>query len=93
MINGVGKNGLGRVDLQRAQVARGEAPAKAEETASQAAGASPSGLISDLASGPPVDAEKIAALRAAIAEGRYPVDPDKIAERMLALDLPLRDEG
>jgi negative regulator of flagellin synthesis FlgM len=45
------------------------------------------------ASGAPVDSEKVAAIRAAIAEGRYPVDPDKIAEKMLALDLPVRGEA
>jgi negative regulator of flagellin synthesis FlgM len=41
------------------------------------------------AEGAPVDAGKVAAIRAAIAEGRYPVDPDKIAESMLNVDLPL----
>jgi negative regulator of flagellin synthesis FlgM len=44
-----------------------------------------------VAGGPPVDSARVAAIRAAIAEGRYPVDPEKIAERMLALDFPLRD--
>jgi negative regulator of flagellin synthesis FlgM len=39
------------------------------------------------AAGPPVNAEKVEAIRAAIAEGRYSVDADKIAERMIALDL------
>jgi negative regulator of flagellin synthesis FlgM len=43
------------------------------------------------AAGPPVDAAKVAAIRAAIAEGRYPVDPDKLAASMLAIDLPLFD--
>jgi negative regulator of flagellin synthesis FlgM len=38
--------------------------------------------------GAPVDAAKVAAVRAAIAEGRYPVDPAKIADSMLALDMP-----
>ncbi len=32
---------------------------------------------------PPVDTARVAALRAAIAEGRYPVDPDAIADAML----------
>ena len=40
--------------------------------------------------GAPVDAAKVAAVRAAIAEGRYPVDPRAIAEAMVALDLPER---
>jgi len=37
------------------------------------------------------DAAKVATIRAAIAQGRYPVDADRIAERMIALDLPQRD--
>jgi len=37
--------------------------------------------------GPPVDMKKIATIRSAIAEGNYPVDPQKIAEQMIALDL------
>ena len=37
--------------------------------------------------GPPVDMKKITAIRTAIAEGSYPVDPEKIAEQMIALDL------
>jgi negative regulator of flagellin synthesis FlgM len=39
------------------------------------------------AAGAPVDADKVAAIRAAIAEGRYPVDPEKIARSMIELDL------
>lgn len=41
-------------------------------------------LASDLAAQPaPVDTARIAALRSAIAEGRYTVDPAKIAGSML----------
>ncbi len=51
-----------------------------------------SSAVAELASaGAPVDAGKIAAIRAAIAEGRYPVDPEKIAARMIEIDLPLFD--
>lgn len=39
------------------------------------------------AEGAPVDIEKVAAIKDAIAAGKYPVDADKIAERMIALDL------
>jgi negative regulator of flagellin synthesis FlgM len=41
--------------------------------------------------GAPVDSAKVAAVRAAIAEGRYPINPDKIAAAMIDLDLPLFD--
>jgi negative regulator of flagellin synthesis FlgM len=40
------------------------------------------------AQGAPVDLDRIAAIKAAIASGNYPVNPAAIADRMLALDLP-----
>lgn len=90
MIDGVGNKGVGRLDLQRGQAARTQPAAKCDDAVGQSQASSAGNLLADLAAGPPVNAEKIAALRAAIAEGRYPVDPEKIAERMIALDLPLR---
>ena len=42
----------------------------------------------DLSAAPPVDTAKIAALRAQIADGSYTVDPGRIADAMIALDLP-----
>lgn len=45
-------------------------------------------LIVGLAeAGPPIDAERIMAIRQAIADGRYPIDAKAIAARMIALDL------
>ena len=44
----------------------------------------------ELAAAPPVDAAKVAALRSQIVAGTYTVDPGKIADRMIALDLPRR---
>ncbi|MET0370783.1 MAG: flagellar biosynthesis anti-sigma factor FlgM [Sphingobium sp.] len=41
------------------------------------------------AEGAPVDVDRIAAIKAAIASGNYPVDASVIADRMLALDLPV----
>ncbi len=40
------------------------------------------------AQGAPIDTARIARVKQAIASGNYPVDPEKIAERMLDLDLP-----
>ncbi len=37
--------------------------------------------------GAPIDQAKVDALRAAIAEGRYLLDPQKLAQKMIALDL------
>ena len=35
-----------------------------------------------------VDSAKIASLKAAISEGRYPIDADRIAEAMIRSELP-----
>ena len=37
--------------------------------------------------GAPVDQAKVADIRAAIAEGSYIIDPQKLAQRMIAMDL------
>lgn len=44
----------------------------------------------NLASAPPVDTAKVAALRSQIEAGSYVVDPARIADAMIALDLPGR---
>lgn len=41
------------------------------------------------AQGAPIDSARIERVKQAIASGNYPVDPDKIAEKMLDLDLPV----
>jgi negative regulator of flagellin synthesis FlgM len=38
--------------------------------------------------GPPIDLDRIARIKQAIKSGNYPVDPEKIAEKMVDLDLP-----
>lgn len=45
-----------------------------------------SALVADLATSPPVNAARVAELKAQIAGGRYPVDPLRIADAMLKLD-------
>jgi negative regulator of flagellin synthesis FlgM len=89
MIDGVGKSGSGRIELARG--ADKSAPAAAVGKAGAQPGAPVESAVFELvSSGAPVDSAKVAQIRAAIAEGRYPVDPGKIAERMIALDLPER---
>ena len=51
------------------------------------ASASPAARMA--AEGAPVDMDRVAAIKAAIASGNYPVDPAAIADKMLALDLPI----
>jgi negative regulator of flagellin synthesis FlgM len=89
MIDGVGKSGPGRIDVSRG--AGQSAPVgRLPGTAEGRQGAVASAVFGLVAEGPPVDAAKVARIRAAIAEGRYPVDAERIAERMIALDLPPR---
>lgn len=40
-------------------------------------------LPSGLMAGPPIDAAMVARLSEAVAAGRYPIDPDRIAEALL----------
>jgi negative regulator of flagellin synthesis FlgM len=94
MINGIGSTGKGRIDGARTDPAlRGTAAAVTSPLSAETAAKveKPSNPAADLASlGAPVDAQKVAEIRAAIAEGRYPVDAKAIAEKMIALDLPLK---
>lgn len=88
MIDGVGQGGPGRIGVGRSEKSATVIPLNAHAPARQ--GGAESAVFEIAQSGPPVDSAKVAAIRAAIAEGRYPVDADRIADRMLALDLPSR---
>jgi negative regulator of flagellin synthesis FlgM len=89
MIDGVGKGGPNVVDLGRAEKGNGAARV-ARAGPGGAEGPVQSAVLGLVSGGPPVDAARVSAIRAAIAEGRYPVDADRIAESMIALDLPRR---
>ncbi|UNU43139.1 flagellar biosynthesis anti-sigma factor FlgM [Sphingopyxis sp. YF1] len=89
--------GDGKIGLQVSNVVRigavrrlsghaaGPAPAPAQaKPADPVAAASLIGLASDIASQPaPVDGARVAAIRSAIAEGRYQLDPGATARAML----------
>jgi negative regulator of flagellin synthesis FlgM len=90
MINGIGKAGAGRLELVRGSAERGASVEKAGGSAAQREISGPLSMAAEMAAAP-INSEKVAAIRAAIAEGRYPVDPAKIAARMIELDLPLFD--
>lgn len=89
MINGIGKSGTERIELHRAgagqtAAAAGPSGVAATHDRSGGVGSVAAGLVG---MGPPVDSDKVAAIRQAIAEGRYAVDPEAIAERMIEADL------
>lgn len=89
MIDGIGKSGTGRIDLQRAAAGQGpagSAPVKGAAEGGRSGGVG--GVVAELVSmGPPVDGGKVLAIQEAIALGRYRVDPEAIADRMIAADL------
>ena len=92
MIEGVSKGGPGRVNNLRDTVAAGPPAAAVGDASVRGRPAAVQSQVLDLvAEGPPIDQAKIEAIRTAIAAGRYPVDPDRIAERMIALDRPRRE--
>lgn len=92
MINGVGSPSPVRIGQLKDDKVAAPAPAAATAMADKIAVATPS-LVAALAeAGPPIDNDKIKAIRQAIAAGQYPIDAKAIAAKMIALDLP-RDGG
>ena len=89
MIDGVGKGGAGRIDLARqgksaaVDVPRSHGPRPSH-------GPVKSDVLDLVSGSAPVDTKKVEALRAAIQNGSYRIDPDRIAQRMLDADFPRR---
>lgn len=44
-------------------------------------------LVRQMAATPPVDVDRVAMIRRAIADGNFPINPAKIADRLIALRL------
>jgi negative regulator of flagellin synthesis FlgM len=72
--------------LKPSGVTVGEPMAKTKAVGAN--GTAPNPAADLAAAGPPVDTGKVAAIRAAIADGSYQVDAKAIADRMVDLDLP-----
>lgn len=91
MIKSVGQNVGAAIEASRMRES-GKARASSDRGAnigsSFSASSTPAARMA--AEGAPVDMDRIAAIKAAIASGNYPVDPGAIADKMLALDLPAR---
>ncbi len=95
MIKSVGQPVNGAVEaakLREAAQTRTSAPAAqtSQATASIVAETVSTPASRMAAQGAPVDSARIERVKQAIASGKYPVDPDKIAEKMLDLDLPVQ---
>ncbi|QHD68285.1 flagellar biosynthesis anti-sigma factor FlgM [Sphingobium yanoikuyae] len=90
MINSVGQSISSAIEANRlregGKARAASATGSTGTTASASTSASPAARMA--AEGAPVDMDRIAAIKAAIASGNYPVNPSVIADRMMALDLP-----
>lgn len=88
MIKSVGQNISASIEASRLREgAKTRATATAGSTTAASAATSSSPAARMAAEGAPVDMDRIAAIKSAIASGNYPVNPSAIAERMIALDL------
>ncbi|MES2754048.1 MAG: flagellar biosynthesis anti-sigma factor FlgM [Pseudomonadota bacterium] len=77
---------LGRVVAPSAPASAVRAAPRVADDADRAQIALP-GVARGLAVTPPVDAERVAQIKQAIANGTYPIAPETIADRLLALKL------
>lgn len=88
MIKSVGQSISAAIEATRLRESgKTRASATTGSTGSAASASSFSPAARMAAEGAPVDMDRIAAIKAAIASGNYPVNPSAIAERMVALDL------
>lgn len=88
MIKSVGQNISAAIEASRLREGtRTRATATTGSTTASTATTSSSPAARMAAEGAPVDMDRIAAIKSAIASGNYPVNPSAIAERMIALDL------
>ena len=87
MINGVGSASPTRIGQVKDD--KVTAPATVNTVAARSGAETTASLVTALAeAGPPINDEKIRAIRQAIASGQYPIDAKAIAAKMIALDLP-----
>jgi negative regulator of flagellin synthesis FlgM len=77
----VGDRRLVRVDAAKAA----QAPEAVKPEPQPAAGATQ--LSSEMAARPPVDSDRVARIKKAIADGKFPTVPATIADRLLALKM------
>ena len=87
MVDPVGNSGVGRLD--RARTLPPERVGNDDRKAVHTDGdTTPAARFARL--GPPIDVNHVAEIKAAISEGNYTVDADRLAAAMLALDLPVK---
>lgn len=91
MIKSVGQSISAAIEAPRLRESgKTRASASIGSPAASASASSSSPAARMAAEGAPVDMDRIATIKAAIASGNYPVNASVIADRMIALDLPTR---
>lgn len=85
MLTPIAHSGPSRIDPQRVA---SSLPSRVDGQTSRPIeeGSTPAARFARL--GPPIDVTRVSEIRAAIANGSYTVDADRLAAAMLALDLP-----
>lgn len=87
MVDAVG--GMVASDLRIATTQRVVTPA-APTTPAVSTGTTPpalAGVAKAMAASPPVDTDRVAQIKAAIADGTYPIFPETVADRLIAYSL------
>jgi negative regulator of flagellin synthesis FlgM len=87
MINSIGPGGTGAVDTVRTQGVQKSAPVEKTPATKPVEAAMPKPAAELASSGPPVDVDKVAKVRAMIANGSYNLDIQAIANRMIDIDI------
>ena len=93
MIKGIGQALGGRIEPGRAQAVSDGKPVSRTEAVSRvrSADVEPSTIDTIVSAGPPIDAERVARIKAQIADGCYQIDPRQIAQKMIDLYLGAQD--
>lgn len=92
MIKSIGQAISSPIELAKSREggkARAASPTGSAVSNTASASATPAARMA--AEGAPVDMDRVAAIKSAIASGNYPVDAERIADRMIALDLSNED--
>ena len=88
MVESVGSNGGKVGDATLAPVTRVATATPVKPVASEtpaAQTAATQSTVKALASGPPVDADRVRRIKAAVESGTFPISPATIADRLIAL--------
>lgn len=99
MIDPIGTKVAGATDLRSESVKADAAVAKVAEVAraqpapAQAVTLGASAAARSLAAAPPVDHERVAQIRKAVQEGRFPLYPATVADRLIAFEQGWRTQS